>query len=111
MQGEPKLFVIAGGGSGTHLYRSLQREKIPFSTGVLWENDLDYPVAKALAAEVIAAKAFEPIQDKLLEAAKSKIDACKRVICCREDFGSFEKANRELLEYWTARLYNESRSL
>lgn len=110
-KGTAEVFVIAGGGTGRTVYRRLQREGIPFITGILFENDLDYPVAKALAAEVIAAKAFEPIQDKLLEAAKSKIDACKRVICCREDFGSFERANRELLEYWTARLYNESRNL
>lgn len=97
--GEPEVFVIAGGGSGRDVYRSLQRQGIPFITGIIYENDLDYPVAKALAAQVIAAKSFEPVGDELLEAAKEKLSACKKVICCKNVFGSFEKANEELQKF------------
>ena len=98
-KGEAKIFVIAGAGSGRSVYRMLQREGSPFVTGILYENDMDYPVAKALAAELITEKAFEPIQEHTLETAKERMRFCKTVICCRDNFGSLELANKELLEY------------
>ena len=98
-EGEAEVFVIAGKGAGRTVYRRLQREGTPFCTGILFENDLDYPVARALAMEVISAEAFEPISEVAVEAAKKKLSNCKRVICCRDSFGSFEAANKELLIY------------
>ena len=98
-EGTPEIFVIAGAGSGRKVYRRLQREGIPFVTGVLYENDLDYPVAKALAAEVIAERPFEPVSRATLQAAKERLERCDSVICCRENFGSQEAFQRELLEY------------
>ena len=97
--GKPSVFVIAGDGTGRNIYRKLQRKNIPFATGILFENDLDYPVAKALAANVIASKSFEPIKGKTLEVAKATLSECDHVICCRSHFGTFEKANEELLSY------------
>lgn len=98
-EGTPQVFVIAGAGSGRKDYRRLQRAGVPFATGILYENDLDYPVAKALAVEVIAEHPFEPVAQEKIQAAKKTIDKCKRVICCRENFGSLETFQRELLEY------------
>ncbi|NLL78863.1 MAG: ABC transporter ATP-binding protein [Clostridiales bacterium] len=98
-EGEAEVFVIAGGGCGRNVYRKLQRQGIPFRTGILYQNDLDYPVAKALAAEVIEAEMFEPVAKALFETAKRQMDRCRRVICCKERFGSLESANRELLLY------------
>lgn len=97
--GNADIFVIAGGGSGRSTYRKLQRERKAFVTGIIYENDLDFPTARALAAEVIFAKAFEPVDKVILVQAKKMIDSCGKVICCREQFGSFESANKELLEY------------
>ena len=97
--GDAKVFVIAGGGSGRTVYRKLQRAGTSFATGILYENDLDYPVAAALAQKVIAAPAFEPVDEKLFDAAKTVMERCERAICCRETFGSYETMNRKLLEY------------
>lgn len=97
--GEPNMFVIAGGGTGRAVYRRLQRQRTAFITGILYENDLDYPVACALATHVIKAPGFEPIEEAVLEEAKEKINCCESVICCKREFGSFEKANEELLAY------------
>ncbi|MGN0325607.1 MAG: ABC transporter ATP-binding protein [Lachnospiraceae bacterium] len=97
--GTADIFVIAGGGSGRSIYRKLQRERKAFRTGIIYENDLDFPVARALAAELIAAKAFEPVDKRTFEHAKKAIDSCSKVICCRRKFGSLEKANKNLLEY------------
>lgn len=99
VKGKADLFVIAGGGSGRSIYRKLQREQRAFRTGIIYENDLDFPVARALATELIAAKAFEPVEQAAVEQAKRAIDSCSRVICCRKNFGSLETANKELLEY------------
>lgn len=93
------IFVIAGGGSARSTYRKLQREKKAFITGILYENDLDFPIAKALAEEVLCAEAFEPVEEAVLKRAKERIDSCSRVICSRRSFGSLETANRELFEY------------
>lgn len=86
--GEPDIFVIAGGGSGADAFRELQRRGIPFAAGVIHENDLDYPAAKALAVSVISEKPFEPVSESALEAAISAIKKCSKVICCIENFGS-----------------------
>ncbi|MBQ7795308.1 MAG: ABC transporter ATP-binding protein [Lachnospiraceae bacterium] len=93
------VFVIAGGGSGKSVFRRLQRMGTSFAAGILFENDVDYPVARALAEAVITTPAFEPISENEIETAKRKIDDCEKVICCKEKFGSFEKANEELVQY------------
>lgn len=61
--GEPKIFVLAGGAS---VYRTLQRKGVPFVTGILQENDVDYPVSKALAERIISQKAFSKIEEENL---------------------------------------------
>lgn len=98
-KGKADLFVIAGGGSGRSVYRKLQREGQAFVTGILSDNDLDFPTANALASEVISTRAFELVEQQTLEQAKKAVDTCKRVICCRTAFGTFESANKELFEY------------
>ena len=98
-EGTPQVFVIAGAGSGRKIYRRLQRAGIPFVTGILYENDLDYPAAKALSAEIVSARSFEPVDDALIEKAKELIDACEGVICDRTEFGTYEQFNSRLYEY------------
>lgn len=98
-EGSPKVFVIAGGGTGRCAFRCLQRAGIPFAAGILYENDLDYPVAKALAGSVIGTAAFEPVSDALLDEAKKSIRSCEKVICTKEHFAALEKYNEQLLKY------------
>lgn len=98
-EGSPKVFVIAGGGTGRCAFRCLQRAGVPFAAGILYENDLDYPVAKALAGSVIGTAAFEPVSDALLDEAKKSIRSCEKVICTKEHFAALEKYNEQLLEY------------
>lgn len=104
VKGVPEVFVIGGGGSGKAVYRRLQREGVPFASGILFSNDIDVPVARALAAEVIEAPAFEPVDEALLARAKAVMAGCRSVICPRESFGSLEQANRELYDY--ARMFS-----
>ena len=94
--GEPKVFVIGGGGSGIPVYRRLQRKGIPFIAGILHENDLDYPVARALAAEVIAEKGFIPVGEKAFARARERVAVCEQVLCPLDTFGPINEKNWEL---------------
>ena len=78
--GEAKTFVISGCGSGISVFRRLQKEDTPFYAGVLSENDVDYQVARALAAEVVTEKPFEPVGEEAAARARELMDKCSRVI-------------------------------
>ena len=101
VEGDPRIFVIAGDGSGTETFRRLQREQIPFAAGILWENDIDYSAALALAAEVVSVKAFCPIAQSDMDRAKELIDSCDQVICTLdlENLGDYGEKLKELYEY------------
>ncbi len=98
-EGKPRVFVIAGGGTGCAVFRRLQRENVPFAAGIIYENDIDYLIAESLAAEVISAAAFEPIDSSLTKRAAEIMDSCKKVICCLKSFGTYNSENEKLFEY------------
>ncbi len=98
IEGEPAVFVIGGGGSGIPLYRRLQRRGVPFAAGVLHKNDLDYPVAMALAAETVAEKSFAVIGKAASDRAEAIMASCKKVLCPLREFGSMNEENRRLRE-------------
>jgi iron complex transport system ATP-binding protein len=96
--GAPEIFIIGGGGAGMAVYRKLQRAGIPFAVGVLHENDVEWPAAQALAAQVVAEKAFEPISATAVQTAMALMAKCCKVICCVEQFGTMNRGNQQLLE-------------
>ncbi len=100
IKGDPKVFVIAGNGRGTDIFRSLQRARIAFATGILWENDLDYPSAKALAAKVVSVKAFHEITESEIARAQHLIDSVSVVVCAfEEDLQELPDPLQNLLQY------------
>ena len=95
-KGEAKVFVIAGGGAGIAEYRALQKKRIPFVTGVLHENDIDYQVARDLASEVFVTKGFERIGEEIYAHALQRMQLCDVVINCLDGYGEMNAKNREL---------------
>ncbi len=89
----PKVLVISSGGSGIPVYRRLQKQNIPFIAGILSENDIDYQLARLLAAEVITTPAFEPISEEAFAKAMDAVARCDRVIDTDYPIGS---ANRRI---------------
>ncbi|MGI6177992.1 MAG: ABC transporter ATP-binding protein [Eubacterium sp.] len=79
-EGAPEVFVISACGRGVPIYRKLQRKGIPFCAGILYTNDVDYRLAKHLAAEVVSAEPFAPMSEDALERAEKSMDRCRRVI-------------------------------
>lgn len=96
-KGKPEVFVIGGNGKGISTYRKLQRRGIPFAAGILHKNDMDYEVAKVLAAQVTAEEPFEIISDELYQKAKEIMETCSQVICCIDTFGPANEKNKDLM--------------
>ena len=97
-EGAPRVFVIGGAGTGLKHYRQLQKKRIPFAAGILYENDLEYAVAEALACEVVGEKAFRMISDESRARAEQLMLACGTVLACGAPEGELNEANRALVE-------------
>lgn len=103
VEGEPKVFVIGGGGSGIPVYRLLQRAGIPFAAGVLQKSDLDFPVASALASELVFVPAFAAIDPASVERAKHVIDRCSIAIRTAP-IGETNRENAQLSDYAASKI-------
>ena len=96
--GEPKVFVISSGGTGVKVFRKLQKKNVPFAAGILYENDIDYQLAKLLAVDVITEKPFNPISDSAFNNAIELITSCEQVINAGITIGETNERMTELLE-------------
>ena len=92
------MFVIAGNGRGISCYRRLQKQQIPFATGILYENDVDTQVARELSDHVVTAPAFEPMNEKHYEQAAQLLLCCEKVIDAGTPIGYLNQMNGKLLE-------------
>ena len=97
-QGEPQVFVVGGGGHGVPVYRALQKQQIPFAAGILFDNDVDYQVARGLSDNVVTAPAFEPMTGQHYDAAAGLLCRCGIVIDAGTPLGTFNQMNGRLLE-------------
>jgi iron complex transport system ATP-binding protein len=96
--GRPRVFVIGGSGCGISSMRRLQRERVPFAAGILFENDIEARLALKLAAECIVSPAFEPIPEETFIRAKELMLTCEKVVDAGTPVGSFNEANGRLIE-------------
>ena len=87
-EGEPKVFVLSSGGNGIPVYRELQKQTLAFVAGVLYTNDIDYQLARLLAAHTVTEKPFEEISEQTFTEASKWIDACDGVIDAGITIGS-----------------------
>ncbi len=95
VRGVPRVFVIGGAEADSGLQETSVRS---LRAGILSENDIDYPVAMALASEVVSEAPFEPIREETFERAAAVLNSCSQVICCLETFGTLNEKNRKLAE-------------
>ena len=78
--GEPRVFVIGGGGSGT-------------------ENDVELPTARALAVETVTERAYQPIGEDAYARAQALVQQCGNAVCCLDLFGPVNEKNRVLRDW------------
>lgn len=96
--GEPEVLVISSCGNGIPVYRRLQKEGTPFIAGILYENDVDYQLARLLSSRVIAEKPFQEIGDEAYQEALGAVRNCNRVIDAGVEIGMCNRRIEGLLE-------------
>lgn len=98
-QGEPEAFILAGNSMGIPLFRLMQKYGLPFSTGILFENDADSQVARVLSDHVVMAPAFSSINDAHIAQAKQFIDQAPVFVHSGTPIREQNARYIELLEY------------
>jgi iron complex transport system ATP-binding protein len=79
---QPKVCVMAGGGSGELLMRALADANIPFIAGALNIGDSDHTLALRLAHEVITEQPYSPISLETMEHINTSLSKVKLLIVC-----------------------------
>ena len=97
-EGDAQVFVIGGAGCGLIHYRALQKHRIPFSAGILFENDLEYDVAKALAKTVVSVPAFTEMGEDAYRAALKQMLSCACVLDAGAPLDRLNAMNERLLQ-------------
>lgn len=92
------VFVIAGGGTGSKVYRALSKAGIRVSTGVLHQNDIDHHVAVSMGLETIAEKPFTKISETSYQEALRKMLQSDAVVYTSPPIGEANLRNIELLQ-------------
>ncbi len=79
---QPRVHVMAGGGSGELLMRALADARIPFSAGALNIGDSDHTLALRLAQDVITEQPYAPISPAVLEQVRARLARIAVLILC-----------------------------
>lgn len=95
--GEPEVFVISACGNGIPIYRQLQKSNTAFIAGIVYKNDMDYELAKLLAAEVITEEPFMEISEETYQKALEKMRQCERIIVTELPIGSCNQKIADLI--------------
>lgn len=97
-EGEPEIFVLSSCGTGIPVFRSLQKENIPFAAGILYTNDIDYQLARLLAARVVTEEPFREISGERCREALELMSRCGKVINAGVRLGSCNRKMAELIK-------------
>ncbi|HJT56943.1 MAG TPA: ABC transporter ATP-binding protein [Ktedonobacteraceae bacterium] len=84
---QPKIHLMAGGGSGELLMRGLADAHIPFIAGALNIGDSDYALALRLASEVISEQPYAPVSTAALEQVRASLRQGSLLIVCSMPIG------------------------
>ena len=98
-QGEARLFVLAGGGTGIPVFRALQRRGIPFSCGIFSENDVDFQVARVLAQKVFSVPAFSRVTEEAASRACEELSRAGKLYAACKTFGECNAECARLLSF------------
>jgi iron complex transport system ATP-binding protein len=84
---QPKVHIMAGGGSGELIMRALVDAHIPFVAGALNIGDSDHTLALRLASEVIGEQPYAPISPTTREHIRASLQRVSILILCSMPIG------------------------
>jgi iron complex transport system ATP-binding protein len=84
---QPKVHIMAGGGSGELLMRALADVHIPFVAGALNVGDSDHTLALRLASRVITEQPYAPISPTAIAAVRTSLAQARVAILCPMPIG------------------------
>ena len=84
---QPRVHIMAGGGSGELLMRALADAHIPFVAGALNIGDSDHTLALRLASQVITEQPYAPISPVALEQVRASLAQVSQLIICPMPIG------------------------
>ncbi len=93
----PKVFVVAGNGTGISVFYKLSKKGIAFAAGILQENDIDAYFAKQMTEYVVSCPPFESASQRETEQALKILSQCKKVIVTVKTFGTANKENENIV--------------
>ena len=103
--------MLSAGGTGIPVYRRLQRAGVPFAAGVLYENDVDLPLARRLAVETVTEAPFMPISDEAMARTRALMRASGRLIDAGVPITDLNRRLNELIdEAKRLNIYEEARN-
>ena len=89
---------MAAGGCGIPIYRAVQKRGIPFATGILFDNDVDFQVAQVLTSSVVSTPAFEEITDGQYQQAAKLLLKCASGVDAGTPIGTRNLKNQQVLQ-------------
>jgi iron complex transport system ATP-binding protein len=93
----PRIFIAAGAGTGTPLYRMASRMGIGAATGILHRNDIDCRIAEDMRLSVVAEDSFSRIAEERVGEAWSLMRNAELVADSAFPIGDFNGENAALL--------------
>lgn len=94
---KPEVFILGGCGKASPIYRALTKRYIGISTGILYENDIDYEVARTMGLEIYSAKPYEEIKEKDVIYANNALNDVNIIIDSGSSLQGINKLNAEII--------------
>ena len=93
----PEAFVAAGAGTGAPVYRLLNRMNTGAASGILFENDVDFFVARSMGLTVVSQSSFTPIGPEKTREAARLLEQCRFAVDTGFPRGVLCQPNLDLL--------------
>ncbi len=93
----PEAFVAAGAGTGAPVFRLLLRLGIGAAAGILYENDVDFSVARSMGLTAVSQASFTPIGPEKEAEAAQLLARCRFAVDAGFPLGPLCQANVDLL--------------
>jgi iron complex transport system ATP-binding protein len=93
----PRIFIAAGAGTGTPLYRMASRLGIGTATGILHRNDIDCRIAEDMRLSVVAEESFSRIGEDRVDEAWRLMRNAEFVVDAAFPVGDLNGENAALL--------------